>query len=224
MKNIIAVASPLIVAVLFLSASIAEAQVKQIPVAQPKSVVPSISFFAAGGYFAPDLSKINEVYQSIEKNVALPEGNDFKSHYFVVAGIRMTPGAGQSLQGEFGGTVSRTAQEKTNNYLRMFYTGGSYIMSFPLPMVSVYGGGGLGYVWLNTERTYVGYPGSARVNAQLAELHGMLGIEFFDQSGLSFALEAKYSYATTLAPERADLDFTLKGPAIGVRLGVPISI
>ena len=224
MKKILAVVSPLIVGALLLFSSIAGAQLKQIPATQQKSVVPSVSFFAAGSYYGPNLSKINEVYQVLEKNAGYPGGDDFKSRYLVVAGIRFTPAPGQSIQGEFGGTVSRAVGEKTSNFFQVYYTGGSYIMSFPLPMVSAYGGGGLGYLWLNSDRTYSGYPGVAHVNAQLAELHGMLGVEFFDPSGVSFSLEAKYSYAATLAPERADLDLTLKGVSIGVRIGVPISM
>ena len=75
-------------------------------------------------------------------------------------------------------------------------------------MVSIYGGGGLGYIWLNTQRTYTTRPGVAQVNAQLAQLHGLVGIQFFAQSGVSFSLEGRYNYATTISPIRADLDFT----------------
>ena len=89
-------------------------------------------------------------------------------------------------------------------------------------MVSIYGGGGLGYIWLNTQRTYTTRPGVAQVNAQLAQLHGLFGLQFFAQSGVSFSLEGRYNYATTVSPLRADLDFTMKGFAGGIQIGIPI--
>jgi len=90
-------------------------------------------------------------------------------------------------------------------------------------MVSIYGGGGLGYIWLNTQRTYGTRLGVVTVNGQLVQIHGILGIEFFDPSGVSFALEGRYSNATTVSPTRADLDFTIKGIDVGIRIGVPIN-
>ena len=84
------------------------------------------------------------------------------------------------------------------------------------------GGGGLGYLWLNTQRTYIALPGVAQVNAQLAQLHGMIGIEFFTSSGVSLALEGRYIYAATVSPTRADLDFTMKGITGGIQIGIPI--
>lgn len=91
-----------------------------------------------------------------------------------------------------------------------------------MPMVSIYGGGGLGYVWLNTQRTYNTRLGIAEVNGQLAQLHALFGLEFFEPSGVSFSLEGRYNYATTVRPQRADLNFKMKGMAGGIQIGIPI--
>ncbi len=189
-----------------------------------KSKIPTLSIFIDGSYYGPKLNEINDEYRSIENIYSLPAGNDFKNYYFVLVGVRFTPenAQGQSVQGEFGGSILKSAKDNSTNFLRLYYTGGSYIFSRPVSIVSVYGGGGLGYLWLNTQRTYTSNLGVATVNAQLAELHGMLGIEYFNSSGVSFALEGRYTYATTILPQRADLDFTLKGITAGIRIGIPL--
>ncbi|HTR81476.1 MAG TPA: hypothetical protein VMM58_07575 [Bacteroidota bacterium] len=187
-----------------------------------KSSAPTVSFFVEGNYFGPKFAEVNAVYSTIENNLSLPAGTDFKNYYFVLAGVRFSPSNTQAIQGEFGGSVLKTVKDNSTNFLQEYYGGGSYILSFPLPMISVYAGGGLGCVWLNTQRTYSTRLGVAEVNAQLAQMHGIVGLEFFNPSGVSFALEGRYNYATTISPRRADLDFTLKGIAGGIRIGVPI--
>jgi hypothetical protein len=190
--------------------------------AQPKPGTSPFSIFVEGNYFAPKLTEVNAVYQSIEKNFQLPAGNDFKSYYFILTGIRYSPTNNHSILGEFGGSMFKLTKGNSTNYMQLYYTGGSYILSLPLPMVSLYGGAGLGYLWLNTERTYSSRIGVADVNAQLMQMHGILGLEFFNPSGASFSLEGRYTYATTVQPKRADLDFTMKGIAAGIRIAVPI--
>lgn len=221
-KSIVALTMSL-VASLLLPLSVVLGQQKQTPVIQPKVGVSPLSVFVSGSYFGPKYTNVNAVYQVIEHNLSLPAGNDFKSYYFVLTGVRFTLGNGQAVQGEFGGSVMKSTKDSSTNFLQLYYAGGSYIISFPLPMVSIYGGGGLGYLWLNSQRTYGTRLGVATVNGQLVQLHGMLGIEFFDPSGVSFALEGRYTNATTVSPTRADLDFTLKGIDVGIRIGVPIT-
>ena len=211
MKKSITVLITFFLASLLISHSILLGQQKQTPVIQPKVGASPVSIFVSASYFGPKFTDINAVYQVIERNLSLPAGNDFKSSYSVLTGIRFTPGNGQSVQGEFGGSVLKSAKENSTNFLQLYYAGGSYIISVPMPMVSIYGGGGLGYIWLNTQRTYGTRLGVVTVNGQLVQIHGILGIEFFDPSGVSFALEGRYSNATTVSPTRADLDFTIKG-------------
>ena len=91
-------------------------------------------------------------------------------------------------------------------------------------MSSIYGGVGLGYIWLNTQRTYSAVPGVAQVNGQLAQMHGIIGIEFFNSSGVSFAIEGRYTYAATVSPARSDIDLTMKGITGGIQIGVPVVI
>jgi hypothetical protein len=224
MKKSIIVLTIFFVASLLLPLSIMLGQQKQTPAIQPKVGVSPLSVFVSGSYFGPKFTDVNAVYQVIEHNLSLPTGNDFKSYYFVLIGVRFTPGSGQSLQGEFGGSVLKSAKDNSTNFLQLYYAGGSYVISLPLPMVSIYGGGGLGYLWLNTQRTYGTRLGVASVNGQLVQFHGILGIEFFDPSGVSFALEGRYKNATTVSPTRADLNFTLKGIDVGIRIGVPVAI
>jgi len=221
-KSVVALTMSL-VASLLLPISVVLGQQKQTPVIQPKVGVSPLSVFVSGSYFGPKFTDVSAVYQVIEHNLSLPAGNDFKSYYFVLTGMRFTPGNGQAVQGEFGGSVLKSTMDSSTNFLQLYYAGGSYIISFPLPMVSIYGGGGLGYLWLNSQRTYGTRLGVATVNGQLVQLHGILGIEFFDPSGVSFALEGRYTNATTVSPTRADLDFTLKGIDVGIRIGVPIT-
>jgi len=227
MNKLISVLILLLVVSLLVSPTLLWGQQKQSVPLQPKTAspattVPSLSLFVAGNYFGPKLTDVNTVYQTIEKNFSLPAGNDFKNYYFLLTGLRFSPSAAQAIQGEFGITASRTPKDNSTNFLQIYYGGGSYIISLPLPMVSIYAGGGAGYYWLNTQRTYTTRIGVARVNAQLAQLHGILGIEFFDPSGVSFSLEGRYNYAITTVPKRADLNFTMKGIAAGIQIGVPI--
>jgi hypothetical protein len=194
------------------------------PAKKAKSKIPELSIFIAADYYGPKLNEINDEYRAIEKIYSLPAGNDFKNYYFALVGVRFTPenSQGQSVQGEFGGSILKSGKDNSTNFLRLYYTGASYILSIPVSAVSVYGGCGLGYFWLNTQRTYSSNLGVATVNAQLAELHGIFGIEYFQPSGVSFAFEGRYNYAATIAPQRADLDFTLKGMTAGIRVGIPL--
>jgi len=215
----------LLLSVLFLVPPLfAQAQQKPALTIQPKYGDAPLTVFVAGDYFGQKFSDVNTIYQSIEKNYSLPAGSDFKNYYFVLTGVRYTPVSGQSIQGEFGGSVWKAVKEKSTNFLQMYYTGGSYILSLPMQMVSIYGGGGLGYIWLNTQRTYTALSGVAQVNAQLAQLHGIIGIEFLNSSGASFSLEGRYTYASTVSPRRSDLDFVMKGITGGIQIGIPIVI
>jgi hypothetical protein len=224
MKKSIIALTMFLVASLLLPLSVVLGQPKQTPVIQPKAEISPLSIFFSGSYFAPKFTDVNAVYQVIEHNLSLPAGNDFKSYYFALAGVRFTPGNGQCVQAEFGGSVMKSAKDNSTNFLQLYYAGGSYIISLPLPMVSIYGGGGLGYLWLNTQRTYSTRLGVADVNGQLVQLHGMIGIEFFEPSGVSFALEGRYTNATTVSPTRSDLVFSMKGIDVGIRIGVPVAI
>lgn len=223
MRKSITVLIIFLILVLLFPSSDMLGQQKQIPVVQPKAGPSPLTVFVSGSYFGPKFTDVNAVYQVIEHNLSLPAGNDFKSYYFVLTGVRFTPGNGQSIQGEFGGTVMKSAKDSSTNFLQLYYAGGSYILSFPMPMVSIYGGGGAGYIWLNSQRTYNTRLGVATVNGQLVQLHGIVGIEFFDPSGVSFAIEGRYTTAMTVAPIRADLNFTIKGIDVGARIGVPIN-
>ena len=222
MKSPISVLILLVVASLIIPQSLVWGQQKSIALSPQKSVVPLVSVFVAGNYFGPKFTGVNAVYNTIESNFSLPSGTDFKNYYFVMAGVRINPTSGQAFQGEFGGSILKSPKDNSTNFLQEYYGGGSYIRSLPISMVSIYGGGGLGYIWLNTQRTYTTRPGVAQVNAQLAQLHGLLGLQFFAQSGVSFSLEGRYNYATTVSPLRADLDFTMKGFAGGIQIGIPI--
>ena len=216
--------SPIIMflAVSLLFSGIVMAQTKPAIPVPPKSVVPTISIFVGGNYFGPKYTGVNDVYTNIENSFLLPSGSDFKNYYNVLLGVRIAPGVGQAIQGEFSGSVLKSTKDKTTNFIQEYYTGGSYLMSMSVQSVSIYLGGGLGYIWLNTQRTYTTRLGVAQVNAQLAQAHGILGLEFYNQSGASFALEGRYNYATTLVLPRADLNFTMKGVSAGIRLGIPI--
>ena len=222
MKKFISLTVLLLVLFLFVPALFAQVQQKQTPIIQPKPGDAPVTVFIAGDYFGQKFADVNTIYQSIEKNYSLPAGSDFKNYYFVMAGVRYTPTIGQSIQGEFGGSVWKAAKGNSTNFMQLYYSGGSYILRIPMQMLSIYGGGGLGYLWLNTQRTYIALPGVAQVNAQLAQLHGMIGIEFFTSSGVSLALEGRYIYAATVSPTRADLDFTMKGITGGIQIGIPI--
>ncbi len=222
MKTPISVLILLVVASLIIPQSLVWGQQKSITLSPQNFVVPTVSIFVAGNYFGPKFTGVNAVYNTIESNFSLPSGTDFKDYYFVLAGLRFSPTNRQAIQAEFGGSVLKSPGDNSTSFLQEYYGGGSYILSLPISMVSIYGGAGLGYIWLNTQRTYTTNPGVAQVNAQLAQVHGLFGIQFFAQSGVSFALEGRYNYATTISPLRADLDFTLKGFAGGIQVGIPI--
>ena len=222
MKTPITVLILLVVASLIISQSLAWGQQKPITLSPQKYTVPIVSIFVAGNYFGPKFTGINAVYNTLESNFALPQGTDFKNYYFVLAGVRISPTNGQAIQAEFGGSILKSPESNSTNFLQEYYAGGSYILSLPISSVSIYAGGGLGCVWLNTQRTYTTNLGVAQINAQLAQLHGLCGIQFLEQSGVSFSLEGRYNYATTISPLRSDLDFTLKGFAGGIQVGIPI--
>ncbi len=224
MKKLSSLTYLLLVVIFFIPPCFAQGQQKPVIAVQPRPGDAPLTLFVAGDYFGQKFSDVNAIYQSIEKNYSLPAGNDFKNYYFVMAGVRYTPSSGQSIQGEFGGSVWKAEKGGSANFLQMYYTGGSYIVSVPVSMASIYGGGGLGYIWLNTQRTYTSFPGVAQVNAQLAQLHALVGLQFFSSSGVSFAIEGRYAYAATVSPTRSDLDFVMKGITGGIQIGIPITI
>ncbi len=210
------------IASLILSQSLVWGQQRSVTFSPQKPAVPLVSVFIAGNYFEPKFTGVNAVYNTIESNFSLPAGTDFKDYYFTLAGVRISPTKWQAIQAEFGGSVLKVSQDNSTNFLQEYYGGGSYILRLPISAISLYGGGGAGYIWLNTQRTYTTRLGVAQVNAQLAQLHGLFGVEFLEQSGVSISLEGRYNYATTVLPLRADLDFTLKGFAGGLQVGIPI--
>lgn len=200
----------------------AQGQQKSDPAARPKPQTSSLSAFVQGNYFGPKLSDVNSVYSSIEQYYQLPAGHDFKGIYDVLVGVRYDLVPTQAVQGEFGFSILKAKHDSTSNYHQLFSAGGSYILKMGLDMVSIYGGGGVSYLWLNTERSYQTRLGIAHVNGQMVQLHALLGVEFLNPLGVSFALEGRYLYALTVSPKRSDLDFNLKGVTAGIRLGIPI--
>jgi len=222
MKSLISVLILLLVASLIIPQSLVWGQQKSTTLTPQNYGIPTVSVFVAENYFGPKFTGVNAVYNTIESNFSLPSGTDFKDYYFVLVGLRVNPTNGQAIQGEFGGSVLKSPKDNSTNFLEEYYGGASYILNHPISMVSIYGGGGLGCIWLNTQRTYTARLGVAQVNAQLAQLHGLVGIQFYARSGVSIALEGRYNYATTISPLRADLDFTMNGFAGGIQIGIPI--
>ncbi len=222
-KNLVAVFSVLFLSLCFLP-QILPAQQKE----TPPRVIPAVSFFISGNYFAPKLDDINAVYTTIEKNYFLPAGKDFKSYYSVAGGIKFSPVEQQTIRAEFGASMYKsplgTSSSKTQStsFLQMYYAGGTYLINFPFNRLSFFVGPGLGYLRINTQRTYTDQVGVVHVNAGLFQLHGTVGAEFFHSSGISFSLEGGYFYATTPSPQRSDLDFTLRGITGGVKVSVPL--
>lgn len=194
----------------------------------PPRLIPTVSFFIEGNYFAPKLDDVNAVYTAIEKNYYLPAGNDFKNYYSIAGGIKFSPVEQQTIQAELGVSLYKsplsTSSNKTQftNFLQMYYVGGTYFINFPFNRFSLFIGPGLGYVRLNSQRTYTDQIGVVHVNANLFQVHGTAGVEFFHSSGVSFSLEGGYSYASTPSPKRSDLDFTLRGITGGIKLTVPL--
>ncbi len=194
----------------------------------PTRMIPAVSFFISGDYFAPKFDDVNAVYRAIEKNYFLPAGNDFKNYYDVTGGIRFSPIERQTIQLELATSLYKSPlgnslqQVQSKNFLQMYYTGGTYLVNFPVGHISLFVGAGFGYMWLNTQRTYANQTHAVYVNAQLFQVHGTAGIEFFHSSGVSVSLEGGYSYASTPSPARSDLDFTLQGFTVGIKATVPL--
>ncbi len=193
-----------------------------------KRAIPAVSFFLAGDYFSPKFEQLDAVFQTIEKNYSLPAGTNFKDYYSLLAGIRFAPANQQSIQVEFGGSLFKSnaiglpGQNHSASFIQMYYTGASYLLSFPVGAINLFLGGGAGYIWLDAQRSYTVQPGVARIDAGLTQFHGLGGIEFIDRSGVSLALDGGYSYATTLFPQRGDVDFTIKGVTGEIKIGVPL--
>jgi len=188
----------------------------------------ALSFFIGGDYYSPNLDGVNAIYQTIEKNYSLPPGTAFKNYYSIMTGIRYSPVAQQSIQFEFGGSVFKSDCSGQNggnwsaSFLSMYYIGGTYLFHIPSKHINFFIGGGPGYVWLNSERTYSVVSGIAQVDGQLAQLHCIGGIDIDLPMGAILAIEAGYSYATTLFPVRSDLDFVFKSPTGGIQICIPI--
>lgn len=222
-RNTVAVLSLLTVCLVCLPPSVHAQQQEAAP-----RMIPAVSVFISGDYFSPNFRDINAVYDAIEKNYYLPAGNSFKDYYSIMGGVRISPVEEQSIRLELGLSLFRSqlgnslAQTRSINFVQMYYFGGTYMVNFPVSPISFFVGVGPGYVWLNTERTYSGQPGTVTVGADLLQVHGIGGIEYFHPTGVSVALEGGYSYATTPFPHRADLDFTLQGFTAGVKVTVPL--
>lgn len=190
--------------------------------------IPAVSLFVSCDYFSPEFDGVDAVFRTIEKNYVLPSGRDFKDYYNVLAGIRFAPVSQQSVQIEFGGSMFKSksngllGENRSASFLQMRYAGGTYLVSIPVGPISSFLGAGLGYVWLDAQRSYEVQPGVAQIKAGLTQLHGLLGIEYVDPSGVTLAIDGGYSFATTLFPRRADLDFTIKGITGGIKIGVPL--
>jgi hypothetical protein len=217
-----------VISILFLSLcflpQILSAQQKE----TPPRVIPAVSFFISGNYFSPKLDDINAVYTTIEKNYYLPAGKDFKSYYSVTGGFKFSPVEQQTIRAEFGVSLYKSplsssgSETQSTNFLQMYYAGGTYLVNFPFNRLSFFVGPGLGYLRLNTQRTYTDQSGVVHVNANLFQVHGTVGAEFFHPSGISFSLEGGYFYATTPYPRRSDINFTLRGITGGIKVSVPL--
>lgn len=195
---------------------------------KPKRRVPLLSAFASASYFAPGLGDLDGVYRKIEHVHALPNGGDFKTYYTLSGGVRFAPTSLQFLELEGTGSIFKSkpslegVENPPTNYLRMYSVNGSYVVNFPvLRYLFLSIGGGVGYVWLHSERSYSSRA-IAHVNGELLELHSFLGGELFYLNGTSLMVRIGYSYATTMVPHHADCDFTLKGITIKAGFHVPI--
>ena len=122
-------------------------------------MIPAVSVFISGDYFAPDFQNVDAVYSSIQKNYNLPSGRAFKDYYTIMGGIIISPVEQQSVQLEAGGSLYKSqlgnslGQTGSINFLQMYYFGGTYSVNFPIKPVSLFIGAGPGYICLNTERT-----------------------------------------------------------------------
>ena len=196
--------------------------------AQQKQGIPAVSFFVAGDYFSPKFTNVDAVFQTIERNYSLPAGTNFKDYYDVLTGIRFAPVPQHSVQLEFGGSFFRSSStgsvgdNRSASYIQMYYSGGTYSYNIPVNSMNFFIGGGLGYIWLSAQRSYAVQPGVAEAKAGLTQLHGLVGAEYVTPSDVSIGLEVGYSYATTLFPQRSDVDFSINGVTAGLKLGVPI--
>jgi hypothetical protein len=212
-----------LISLLFFIPSIAPAQKKQ--EIKPKSSNQNFSLFISANYFGPALTDINAVYKTIEKNYLLHSGNDFNNIFTIVAGMEYTFSMRQSVQGEFGFGLMKTNKGASTNYLQLYSVGSTYMYSVPIiGMVSINGGFGVGHMWINTQRDYKSNAGKAYVNAKLAEVHVLLDIEYVNPNGVSFAVEGRYLFSTSLYPERSNLDFSANGIIGGIRVGIPFTI
>lgn len=223
-KNLLSSSLFFLFVLLLCPPQLTQAQQKEMP----QRSIPSYSFFISGDYFSPKFTDVNAVYKTIEKNYFLPAGSDFKNYYSLMGGIKFSPVEQQSIQAELGASLYKSqlgnsiGQAQSRNFLQMYYAGGTYLINIPVKRISFFVGPGLGYVWLNTQRTYSDQVGVVHVNGGLFQLHGTGGVEFFHPSGVSFSLEGGYSYATTPFPERSDLDFTIQGFMAGIKVTVPL--
>jgi hypothetical protein len=214
--------------IVFLFFTVQTGNAQQKPGRDSKGGIPTLSFFLAGDYFSPKLTDVDAIFQTIEKNYSLPAGTDFKNYYSVLTGFRFAPVQQQSVQIEFGGSLSRSepigvlGDNRSASFMQLYYTGATYLFNPPVGPINIFVGGGLGYVWLNAQRSYAEQPGVARINAGLTQLHGIGGVEYVHPTGVTFSLEGGYSYAITLFPQRSDIDYTIKGFTAGIKLGVPI--
>ncbi len=196
-------------------------------VKKPRRLVPLLSFFVSGNYFAPSYSDLDAVYQKIERAYRLPTGGDFKNYYSVSAGIRYAPVSLQFIEIEGSGSFYKSqpsVEGQSNpptNFIRLYSATATYLVRFPISKISILAGGGAGMSWLRSERSYPS-KAIARVNGELMELHGLVGFEYFHPSGASFGAKVGYSYSTTMHPKNADCDFTLKGLTIKIGANVPL--
>jgi len=211
---------------LFMIQPVYSQQMQTVP--SSRKTLPSISLFVSGDYFSPGFGEIDAVFQTIEKNYLLPPGRNFKNYYNILAGVRFSPVPQQSVQIEFGGSVFRSrsngllGENRSSSFIKWGYIGGTYLFNIPVGRINCFVGGGLGYVWLEAQRSYATQPGVAQINAGLTQFHGLVGIEYIDPSGVTFAVDGGYSYAITLFPQRSDIDFTIKGITGGIKIGVPL--
>jgi opacity protein-like surface antigen len=189
--------------------------------AQDKPDGVSVRIGVAGDYFAPKLNDLNDAYAAEEAMRSLPQGKEIKSFYLGRTALSLHFAKMHTLQLEGAMSYLKQCETPTTNYLRVYYGGGSYLISPFDFKVNPYAGVGCGVILFNAQRTYEEHVGISSLDHQ-AELHGIVGVDYNVASRWTLTLEGRYMHVPKLTFIRPAMELDISTFSVGI--GIQYSI
>ncbi len=194
----------------------------QLLVAQPEKIQLSgspLSYGISGLYYHPTLTSVNAQYTTMESQIGVPPGSDFRMYYLLLPTVRYVLPSMHEILVELGGSYGLWKQERRRSVYRIYLADvqGRYrLISTANPATSLFVSVGAGWYMVNFSRTYGNNVGISFLrDTWFAQVGPVLRVAFSPKFGLEG--DVRYIFVPKLKFDNPAFD--LKMSSLGAGLG-----